>query len=256
MNAKSNAPDGQPPDGPPPDGRPPTPRFDAKFIEEHDLVERYLNSKLPVKGARDLENWCRENPEYLARFNLSDRAQASLRLLEACGRPVDMSEPAAPWWRAPYIPIILGVVTLVTMLGFGALFGKYALLRGELEDTRTRAAQGPLQPPATTVNLQVSPDRAPDLGHARISVNRSAPQLIDLHVDMNYSKATQFRLFVDKKDQGRALILNNLLKDSNGELRVTFNTTGLAAGAYLVRIEALSFRGGPTPEGWLTLDVH
>jgi hypothetical protein len=242
---------------PPAGGRqPPPPRFDAGFIEEHNLLERYLDDKLPVKGARDLENWCRDNPEYLSRLNLPGRVEASVRLLEACGRPVDLSEPAVPWWKAPYIPVVLGLVTLIAMLGLWALYGKYSLTRDELSDARTRAAQGPLQPPATTVNLQIAPDRTADLGHARIAVNRSAPQLIDLHVDMNYSKAMQFRLFVDKADQGRALILNNLLKDSNGELRLAFNTTGLAAGTYNVRIEALPFRGDPTPEGWLALDVH
>jgi hypothetical protein len=239
-----------------PGSQQPAPRFDAKFIEEHKLIERYLDNKLPAKGARDLENWCRANPEYLNGLNLPVRAEASLRLLEVCGRPVDLSEPDPPWWKSPYVPIALAVVALVSLLAFWALFAKYALLRGELEDTRTRATQGSLQPAAATVNLQVAPDRAPDLGHAKISVSRSAPQLIDLHIDMNYSKATEFRLFVDKKDQGRALILNNLLKDSNGELRLTFNTTGLAAGTYNIRLEALPFRGGPTPEGWLLLDVH
>jgi hypothetical protein len=80
---------------------------------------------------------------------------------------------------------------------------------------------------------------------------------MDVHIDLGYTdKLVQFRLFVDKKDQGRALILNNLLKDSNGELRVTLNSTGLAAGIYNVRIEALPFRGNPVPIGWLILDVR
>jgi len=87
-------------------------------------------------------------------------------------------------------------------------------------------------------------------------VSRSAPQLMDLHIDMGYSKSSQFRMIVDKKDQGRALILNNLLKDSNGDLRLTFNSTGLAAGIYNVRIEALPFRGPSVAEGWLILGVR
>jgi hypothetical protein len=73
---------------------------------------------------------------------------------------------------------------------------------------------------------------------------------------MSYSKVMQFRMFVDKQDQGRALVLNNMLKDSNNELRLTINTTGLAAGIYTVRIEALQPRGIPIPEGWLILEVH
>jgi hypothetical protein len=78
-----------------------------------------------------------------------------------------------------------------------------------------------------------------------------------VHIDLGYTdKLTEFRLFVDKKDQGRALILNNLLKDSNGELRMTLNSTGLSLGIYNVRIEALPFRGSPIPIGWLILDVR
>lgn len=235
----------------------PAPRFDAKFIEDNHLIERYLERKLPVKGARDLD-WCRANPGYLDGLKLAERAQASLQLLEATGRPVDLSEPKTPWWKTPYVLIGLATLALVSLVAFWALFGKFALLRSELDDTRTRMQQGSLEPAATQIELHVSPDRAPGIDKARVSVNRRAPQLVDLHVDLNYSKAMQFRLIVDKKDQGRALILNNVLKDSNGELRLTFNTTGLAAGIYNARIEALPLRGadGPVPEGWLMLEVR
>jgi hypothetical protein len=238
---------------------PPTPpRFDAKFIEDHHLIERYLEGKLPMKGARDLENWCRANPEYLDGLKISERAAASLKLLEASGRPLDLREPRKPWWESPYLLIGLGVVAAASLVAFWALFGKYELLRGELEDTRTRLQQGSLVPPAVESTLRVTPDRAAGVDRAKVSVNRSAPQLLDLHIDMSYSKAVQFRIIVDKKGQGRALILDNLLKDSNGELRMTFNTTGLAAGIYNVRIDALPFRasGSPSPEGWLILEVH
>ena len=142
---------------------------------------------------------------------------------------------------------------------FPRMFGKYALLRGELEDTRTRMHQGSLVQPAVETNLHVVPDRAPGIDKARITVNRSAPQLVDVHIDLGYSKLPlQYRMIVDKQDQGRALILNDLLKDSNGELRLTFNTTGLAAGIYNVRIESLPVRasGSPVPEAWLILDVR
>lgn len=32
------------------------PRIDRKFIEDHRLIDRYLEGKLPFKGARDLED--------------------------------------------------------------------------------------------------------------------------------------------------------------------------------------------------------
>jgi hypothetical protein len=233
------------------------PRFDRKFIEDHKLIERYLENKLPFKGARDLENWCRAHPDYLNELKLSERAQTSLKLLEASGQPLDLREPRPPWWKTIHVLIGLGVVAALSLIAFWAVLGKYVLLRGELEDTRTLMNQGSLVQPATSREVRVSPDHAPGVDHARIVVTRAAPQLMDVHIDLGYTnKLAQFRMFVDKKDQGRALILNDLLKDSNGELRMTLNSTGLSIGIYNVRIEALPFRGSPIPIGWLILDVR
>jgi hypothetical protein len=233
------------------------PRFDRKFIEDHQLVERYLENKLPFKGARDLENWCRANPEFLDELKLSERAQTSLKLLEASGRPLDLTEPKPPWWKNVYVLIGLGTVAALSLLAFWAVLAKYLFVRSELEDSRALVNHGSLVQPASKTELRVNPDHAAGMQHARIVVNRAAPQLMDVHVDLGYTaKQTQFRLFVDKQDQGRALVLNNLLKDSNGELRITLNSTGLAAGIYNVRIEALPFRGDPLPVGWLILEVR
>jgi hypothetical protein len=247
MNARTIAP-GNP--------RTAAPRFDRKFIEDHQLVERYLEGKLPFKGARDLELWCHAHPEYLNELKLPERAQASLKLLEASGRPQDLAEPKPPWWKSIYVPIALGVLASLSLLAFWVLLGKYVLLRGELAESRTTVSRGSLVQPATTSELRITPDRAAGIDRAKIVVSHNAPQLIDLHIDLTYTnKLMQFRMFVDKQDQGRALILNNLLKDSNGELRITLNSTGLAAGIYQARIEGLPFRGSPIPLGWLLLEV-
>jgi hypothetical protein len=233
-----------------------SPRFDRKFIEEHKLIERYLENKLPLKGARDLERWCREHPDYLNELMLPERAQASLKLLEASGRPQDLVEPTPPWWKSIHVLIGLCAVTFISLAGFWVLVGKYSILQGKLEDTKRVISQGPLVQPATEKAIFVSPDHGPGMARARISLNRTAPLLMDVHIDLGYTQQlTQFRLFVDKQAQGRALVLNNLLKDSNGELRVTLNSTGLSAGIYNVRIEALPPRGIPIPIGWLILDV-
>src|ERR1700675_2351994 len=105
-------------------GTPPNaPRFDRKFIEDHKVLERYLEHKLPPKGARDLENWCRANPEYLNELRLSERAQASLKLLEASGQPQDLREPQPPWWKTIQVLIGLCVVTFLSLIAFWALLG-------------------------------------------------------------------------------------------------------------------------------------
>src|SRR6267154_732387 len=235
---------------------PVSPRFDRKFIEEQKLIERYLENKLPFKGARDLEEWCRAHPDYLDELKLPERAQASLKLLEASGRPQDLGEPTPPWWQSIYILAGLCAVTFISLVAFWVLVGKYSSLQGKLEDAKRVISQGPLVQPAVEKAMFVSPDHGPGIHRARIQLSRTAPLLMDVHIDLgNTEKLTQFRLFVDKQDQGRALVLNNLLKDSNGELRVTLNSTGLSAGIYNVRIEALPTLGIPIPVGWLILDV-
>jgi len=237
---------------------PVSPRFDRKFIEDHKLVERYLENKLPFKGARDLEQWCREHPDYLNELKLSDRAHASLKLLEASGKPQDLGEPKPPWWKSHYVLIGLAALAFICLVAFWSLAGKYLLLQGRLEDTKHALTQGPLVQPAVEKNLYITPDHAPGIDRAKIKLNRAAPLLADVHVDLGYTQKQQmqFRMFVDKKDQGRAMVLNNLLKDSNGELRMTLNSTGLSAGTYTVRIEALPPRGIPIPIGWLLLEVE
>jgi hypothetical protein len=234
-----------------------SPRFDATFIEEHKLIERYLENKLPAKGARDLELWCRAHPEYLAGLKLPERTQASLKLLEASGQPQDLGEPAAPWWKSPIIPIAAAAVACASLLAFWVLVGKYHLLRGELEEAKERLTRGSLVQPATSSEQYISPDRAPGMDHSRITVTTTNPQLVDLHVDMAYAgkKMLQYRVTVDKEGQGRALILNNVLRDSNNEIRMTFNTTGIATGLYRVRIEALPMGGQAVEVGWFLLDV-
>src|ERR1700692_675727 len=109
------------------------PRFDRKFIEEHQLIERYLENKLPFKGARDLEQWCRAHPEYLNELKLPERTQASLKLLEASGRPQDLGEPTPEWWKSLYVLIGLGAVAFISLVAFWVLVGKYSILQGKLE---------------------------------------------------------------------------------------------------------------------------
>jgi hypothetical protein len=236
---------------------PVAPRFDRKFIEDHKLLERYLENKLPFKGARDLENWCKANPEYLSGLKLSERAQTSLKLLEASGAPVDLREPSPPWWKSVYVLIGCLAVAFFSLVAFWFLFGKYEALGNRLDESRQLLTRGSMVQPASERSVAIAPDHSPGLDQARVVVNHNAPELLDLRIDLGYTnKLNQFRMFVDKKEQGRALILNNLLKDSNGELRLTLNSTGIGPGIYTVRIEALVFKGSPIPVGWLILEVR
>ena len=233
----------------------PAPRFDRKFIEDHQLLDKYLTGKLPLKGARDLESWCRANPQYLEELQLGIRAQGSLKLLEAAGQPQDLGEPKIPWWKTLYFQIGLGVLTAASLLAFMVLFGKFTLLRGELEEVKLVAKQGSLAPPSSTLAQRLEPDRVPDIDKSHFSIDHAVPTLVDLKIDLSFTKLNLFRVTVEKKNQGRALVVDNLSKDSNGDLRFTFNSSGLSPGQYRVRVDGLPFRADPIGMAWFIIDV-
>lgn len=231
------------------------PRFDRKFIEDHQILDRYLLGKLPLKGSRELENWCRANPQYLEELQLGQKAQGSLKLLEAAGQPQDLREPKIPWWKTPWFQIGLIVVSVMCLLALMVLLGRIALLRGELEDVRTVAKQGSLTAPARIDTLSIEPDRVDGIGKARVSVSHASRALVDLKVHMGFTKLTSFRLTVEKKDQGRALVIDHLGRDSNGDLHLSFNSSGLSPGEYHVQVDGLPFRGDPIGMAWFIIAV-
>ncbi len=231
-------------------------RFDRKFIDEHGLLDKYLSSALPVKGARDLEQWCRTHPEFLEEHKIAERAQASLRLLDASGRPADLAEPTEPWWRNTYVHIGVALIALASLLAFFLLLGKYERVKSGLEDAKLAAKQGALLAPSSITAVRIDPDRSPGLGGASISATHAAATLIALKINMSFTKLAVFKVTVEKTNQGRALVLDGLAKDSNGDLKVEFNSSGLPPGTYDIRIDGLPFRGQPIGMGWLTLNVH
>ena len=235
---------------------PGTPPIDQAFVESNQLVERYLDNKLPYKGQRDLENWCRANPEYLRERHLSERTIASLKLLEASGLPQDLSEPRTPWWKLPQVLAGACGVALAALVACAVLAGKLTLMGGRLEDARRVAGQGALAPPTAMRSMHIQPDRAAGINSAVLKVDHKLPQLIDVAIDMSYSSEKRFRVTIDKRDQARALVLGALSKDSNEELHVSFNTTALGSGQYDVSIQALPLIGAPVDAGWLVLDAH
>ncbi|MDE2294659.1 MAG: hypothetical protein KGL36_04270 [Gammaproteobacteria bacterium] len=237
---------------PPPDG----PRLARAFVDEQHLLDRYLDGDLPYKGAREFEQWCAIHPQYLAEQRLADRTQASLRLLEAAGRAPDLADPQVRWWRASWLPIALGAIAAASLIGLWTAAAHGAWLRDQLTEARARLAHGSMRPPASEQIVRVSPDRGADSGAASIALARSPARLVALRIRMGYVRADRFRLAVDKHGAGRALELDGLTKDSNGDLRITFNASALEPGEYAVRVEAMPLLGRPVADGWFTMSVR
>ena len=50
-------------------------------------------------------------------------------------------------------------------------------------------------------------------------------------------------------------ILHNLVKDSNGHLRIALNSSALGPGNYQFTIEGLTWRGETVPDAWVTIGI-
>lgn len=230
--------------------------MDKAFIEKNQIVERYLAGKLPFKGRQDFERFCRENPDVLEDINFTDAVHAGVRLLEATGKPKDWKEPKPDWWRQPALLFALAGATALLIIGVWFLLDQASDLKREVATLQKRLDQGPLRPPALTRTVRITPQRAGPTSRPALVVQLGErPELIELHVDVSFARQSTFRLTIDKKDQARAGAIHNLLRDSNGVLRVTLNTSSLHPGDYKIAVEGVTMRGTLVPVAWFTVRV-
>jgi hypothetical protein len=79
--------------------------------------------------------------------------------------------------------------------------------------------------------------------------------MADFKYDVSWSNYSNFRVMIDRVDQGRVLVLSNLARDSNGHLRVSLNSSAVGPGQYSVTLEGLDWRGSPVPQAWASFSV-
>jgi hypothetical protein len=229
--------------------------MDREFIARNQIVERYFASKLPLKGAADFERYCKEHPELLDELHVSERVQAGLRLMEAGGIPLPWeAKPKQLWER---LSTFLLVSAAALGLGIALLFmtARHSADLQQIARLQSRLLSQPLEPIANTRTITILPGRtAPSRINTAVVGGKNA-ELADLKVDMGWSKFAQFRVTMDRIDQGRVLVLHNLIRDSNGNLRISLNTSALGPGSYQLTIEGITLRGELVPQAWFTVGV-
>jgi hypothetical protein len=230
--------------------------MDASFIERNQIVERYLSGKLPPRGAQDFENFCRANPGELDAIGLAARVNAGLRLLEVGGTPPPWAERKRAFHEKPAVFAAVAaaaVALLVTcaslLLGQGEKTDEIARLKQELQ---TR----PLLPSTNTRTVVVEPSRTAPSSRAALSLaGGTSAEFVDMKVDVSWSAFSNFRVTIDRIEQGRVAVLGNLQRDSNGHLRIGLNSTALGPGDYQMTIEGLDWRGNAQAQAWVTIAV-
>jgi hypothetical protein len=230
--------------------------MDREFIEKNQIVERYLTGKLPPKGVSDFERVCRENPRLIEELGLAGRVNAAIRLLEASGQPEPWQEkPRAFWEKLPFIAaaaalaVVFAVATLVLFLQTRSDAAQLAELEAEL-------IARPIEPASSTRAITVLPSRTGPVSRAMFTTGADGAEFVEMRIDVSWADTPSFRLLLERRGEGRVLLLHNLLRDSNGNLRVALNSSALGPGAYTLAIDSLNWRGEPTPAAWAAFEVE
>jgi hypothetical protein len=229
--------------------------MDQAFIENNQVVERYLAGKLPVKGAQDFERYCRDNPQTLIALGLPDRVHAGLRLLEAGGQPEPWAEKPLRFYQTPAVfagvAALAGtmlIATLMLLVSGGDKSKQIATLTDEVK-------RQPLLPSQSTRPIVMVPSRSGPPNRSMITIGGPTAEMADLKMDVSWSKYTNFRVTIDRVEQGRVGVIGNLQKDSNGQLRIALNSSALGPGEYQVALDGLDWRGTPSAEAWVSFAV-
>lgn len=229
--------------------------MDATFIEQNQIIERYLAGRLPLKGAQDFERFCKEHPETLTRLGMAERIHMGLRLMDASGQPEPWAEKKIPLYQKP--AVIAGLAGLAGTMLIAALMllvannnktREIAVLQDEL---RTQ----PLLPARSTRSLVVKPSRTGPVAQSMVTIGGSDTEMADFKFDVSWSNYSNFRVTFDRVDQGRVAVLSNLSRDSNGHLRIALNSSAVGPGLYAVTLEGLDWRGSPVPQAWASFSV-
>jgi hypothetical protein len=230
--------------------------MDRDFIARNQVVERYLSGKLPIKAATDFERYCKDHPDLLDEMGLPERVNAGLRLLEASGKPEPWQEASRPLWQQPAVTIGSAALAALLALVLAVVAASSAGKTHKILDLQRQVSERTLDPAASTRVIRLLPNRSSATNTPAIVVGGGAEAMLaDLRIDESRSPYREFRVTIDRIDQGRVMVIDNLSKDSNGHLRIALNSSALGPGNYLFTIEGLTMRLEPQPDSWVTVGI-
>jgi hypothetical protein len=229
--------------------------MDRDFIARNQIVERYLSGRLPLKGATDFERFCKDNPDVLDELGLPERVNAGLRLLEASGKPEPWQEaPKAFWSKTPFV-LAVTAAALVLAIALTIVAGQSSGKSDKIAKLLKAVAEQPLDAATATRAIRLMPNRDGASNTPAVTVGGGPAELVDFKIDESRSPYKTFTVTIDRVDQGRVGILRNLVKDSNGHLRIALNSSALGPGNYQLAIEGISWRGDAEPDSWVTIRI-
>jgi hypothetical protein len=153
-----------------------------------------------------------------------------------------MHTEISPWVEklSPYrLVIAIGAAGLVLVVALAWVAWRWSVAEDRMEILQKQAEAGFLQAPSTNRTVRIDL-RAPAL----VSVGGNGfPERLDLLLNARTDRYARFRVSLLRDDGTLLVHADQMVRDSNNDLRLSFNTSMLPDGAYLIRIDGYA-RGG------------
>lgn len=132
---------------------------------------------------------------------------------------------------------IATIFVLAIALAWAAF--RWSVAGDRLEMLERRAAEGFLQAPSSSRTVRIDA-RSP---RPVVIARGDFPERIDLRFNARTDRHARFRVSLLRDDGTLLVHADQMVRDSNFDLRLSFNTSILPAGSYRIRIEGYA-RGG------------
>jgi hypothetical protein len=153
-----------------------------------------------------------------------------------------MHTEISPWVEklSPYrLVIAIGAAFLVLLVALIWVAWRWNVAEDRMEMLQKQAAAGFLQAPSSTRTVRIDL-RAP----AAVAVGGGGfPERVDLLINARTDRYARFRVSLLRDDGTLVLHADQMVRDSNFDLRLSFNTSILPDGGYVLRVEGYG-RGG------------
>jgi hypothetical protein len=153
-----------------------------------------------------------------------------------------MHTEISPWIEklSPYrLVIAAGAVLVLLLVAIGWLAYRWTVAEDRMALLQKQAETGFLQAPSTSraVRIDLRAPRAVSVGGAGF------PERIDLLVNARTDRYARFRMSLLRDDGTLIVHADHMLRDSNDDLRLSFNSSILPAGSYRIRVEGYQRAG-------------
>jgi hypothetical protein len=153
-----------------------------------------------------------------------------------------MHTEISPWIErlSPYrLAIATGGAFLLLLVALAWVAWRWGVAEDRMALMQEQAEAGFLQAPSSTRSVRVDL-RAP--GAVAVG-GREFPERLDMRLNARTSRYARFRVSLLREDGTLLLHAEQLVRDSNQDLRLSLNTSLLPAGRYVLRVEGYG-RGG------------